>query len=150
MTESWGSYGTPWGMRLSDADRQQALDALGEHYAQGRLTREELDERSDAVWSAKTYGDLSPLFADLPGQPSPRHEGPRPRGPRGPRGWPGVRGLLVPVLVVLVVLTVIIHLPLVLLGLLLWFCIGRRVWHRQWHYRGHGPHDPQWQGRGSF
>ena len=56
-----------WGLRLGDADRQQALEVLGEHYAQGRLDRDELDERSDAVWTAKTHGDLSPLFADLPG-----------------------------------------------------------------------------------
>ncbi len=145
MSESWGSS---WAMRLSDADRQQALDTLGEHFAQGRLTRDELDERSDAVWSAKTHGDLSPIFADLPVQAPARPEG---RRPRGPRGWPAARGLLVPVLVVLVVLTVITHLPLVLLGLVLWFCIGRRVWHRHaqrdWPpgYRTQGAY---WHGQG--
>ena len=55
-------------LRISDADRQAAVDLLGEQYAVGRLTRDEFDERSDAVWSAKTQGDLAPVFADLPVQ----------------------------------------------------------------------------------
>ena len=53
-------------LRLSDADREAAVDLLGDQYALGRLTRDEFDERSDAVWSAKTQGDLAPVFADLP------------------------------------------------------------------------------------
>ena len=53
-------------LRISDADRASALDLLSEQYAQGRLDKDEFDERSDAVWSAKTQGDLAPVFADLP------------------------------------------------------------------------------------
>ena len=53
-------------LRISDADRETALDLLGEQYAVGRLDKDEFDERSDAVWSAKTQGDLAPVFADLP------------------------------------------------------------------------------------
>jgi uncharacterized membrane protein len=120
-------------LRLGDAERQQALDALGEHFAQGRLTREELDERSDAVWSAKTHGDLSPLFADLPVGRAPRPERSRMQGRPGPRPFPGpfLRPLLVPLFVVLVVLTVLTHLPLVLLAVALWFVLGHRRWHHQ-------------------
>ena len=89
---SWGpssgqSSGRSWGLRLGDVDRQQALEALGEHFAQGRLDRDELDERSDAVWSAKTQGDLAPIFADLP----VRATGPVPSpslAPHRPRWWP--------------------------------------------------------------
>ena len=44
-------------LRLSDADRESAMELLSEHYAIGRLTKDEFDERSDAVWSAKTQGD---------------------------------------------------------------------------------------------
>jgi hypothetical protein len=47
-------------LRISDADRATALDLLSEQYAIGRLDKEEFDERSDAVWSAKTQGDLAP------------------------------------------------------------------------------------------
>ena len=53
-------------LRIGDAEREASVAALGEHFAQGRLTREEYDERSDAVWSARTRGDLVPVFADLP------------------------------------------------------------------------------------
>ena len=41
-------------LRISDADRESAVDLLGEQYVLGRLTREEFDERSDVVWSART------------------------------------------------------------------------------------------------
>lgn len=53
-------------MRASDADRDQYASVLQDAYAQGRLTRDEYDERLDACMRAKTYGELSPLVADLP------------------------------------------------------------------------------------
>ena len=43
-------------LRLSDAERDQAAAALGEHYAQGRLTQEEHAERLDRIWAARTRG----------------------------------------------------------------------------------------------
>ena len=58
-------------LRISDADRATALDLLSEQYAVGRLDKDEFDERSDAVWSAKTQGDLAPVFADLPWRSPP-------------------------------------------------------------------------------
>ncbi|PXY32343.1 DUF1707 SHOCT-like domain-containing protein [Prauserella muralis] len=56
--------------RLSDAERQEALDALSEHVRTGRLDLVEFDERSAQVSSAKLRRDLEPLFADLP-EPKP-------------------------------------------------------------------------------
>ena len=53
-------------LRIGDRDRESAVAALGEHFAQGRLTKDEYDERSDAAWTARTAADLRPLFADLP------------------------------------------------------------------------------------
>lgn len=53
-------------MRASDADRDKYAAVLQEGYAQGRLTREEYEDRLDACMRAKTYGDLKPLIADLP------------------------------------------------------------------------------------
>ena len=53
-------------VRISDADREQAVTRLGEQAAEGRLSAEELDERTDAVLAARTHGELEPLFADLP------------------------------------------------------------------------------------
>src|SRR5271166_2363145 len=53
-------------MRVSDTERQAAVDRLAEHYADGRLDQAEFDERSGLAMSAKTRADLSALFADLP------------------------------------------------------------------------------------
>src|SRR3954451_4132263 len=53
------------GLRASDRDRDVALGVLAEGYAEGRLTREEYDERSSAATAAKTLGDLPELIVDL-------------------------------------------------------------------------------------
>jgi hypothetical protein len=55
-------------IRASDADRERVTARLREHFAEGRLTREELDERVAAALSAKTMGDLRGLMTDLPGE----------------------------------------------------------------------------------
>jgi len=54
-------------MRISDAERDQVSEVLREAAAEGRITLDELDERLDATYAAKTYADLEPLTADLPG-----------------------------------------------------------------------------------
>jgi len=82
-------------MRASDADRERATTRLREHFAEGRLTPDELDERITATLGAKTCGDLRRIMADLP-EPAPaaREAGrPRPDYParayrRGPRLLP--------------------------------------------------------------
>ena len=55
------------GIRASDEDRSRTAAALGEHYAAGRLTLEEFQERLDEVYAATTLSELDPLMADLPG-----------------------------------------------------------------------------------
>ncbi len=52
-------------MRASDADRDIVLRSLGEAYAEGRIDREEYDERADAVHAAKTLGELPRFLEDL-------------------------------------------------------------------------------------
>jgi hypothetical protein len=54
------------GMRASDADRDAATAALGEHFAQGRLTLDELSARLDVTLTATTHGELSQAAQDLP------------------------------------------------------------------------------------
>ena len=44
----------------------EALARLREHYAEGRLSSEELEERITATFNAKTFGDLRAVIADLP------------------------------------------------------------------------------------
>jgi hypothetical protein len=53
-------------MRVSDADRDQAAQVLREAAAQGRLSMDELDERLELAYAAKTYADLAPVTRDLP------------------------------------------------------------------------------------
>jgi hypothetical protein len=57
------------GIRASDAERDQAADAIREHYAAGRLTAEELSERLDAIYQARTVSQLAHLRRDLPELP---------------------------------------------------------------------------------
>jgi DNA-binding transcriptional ArsR family regulator len=54
------------GLRAGDADRDAAAAALAEHFAQGRLTLDELIARLDATLSASTYGELALAARDLP------------------------------------------------------------------------------------
>ncbi|MBB6174143.1 hypothetical protein HNR23_004203 [Nocardiopsis mwathae] len=53
-------------IRASDADRDRVAERLREALAEGRLTHEEHEERLDAVYRAKTVGELAPITADLP------------------------------------------------------------------------------------
>ncbi len=98
-------------IRVSDADRERVTARLRDHYAEGRLTESELDERVSAALSAKTFGDLRQLMVDLPGPapvpPQQSQQPPRPQvgGPpwvvyrRGPRLLPLILLVLLAALV---------------------------------------------------
>lgn len=53
-------------LRASDQDRDRVADVLRAAAADGRLTLNELDERLDQLYRAKTYGELEPVVGDLP------------------------------------------------------------------------------------
>ena len=53
-------------LRVSDAERDVVLRTLGDHAAVGRLTLDELEERSGRALVAKTRGELAALTTDLP------------------------------------------------------------------------------------
>lgn len=57
--------------RVSDAERDAVIAALGEHASVGRLTPEEFDDRSSRALVAKTRGDLDALTTDLPDGDAP-------------------------------------------------------------------------------
>jgi hypothetical protein len=160
----------PRELRIGDAERTQAAQELGEHYAQGRLTTEEHHERLDRIWEARTRTELAPIFRDLPGStyaapasyPSARMPGvgseaagtsstptwagnrPVDWGQRRPiarrrGGFPIILRILLAILLIGVVLA---HLPLILLGVLVWFVLVHKgggrprrhagMQHRRW------------------
>jgi hypothetical protein len=58
-------------LRISDADRERTATDLARARAEGRLTLEELSQRLDLVYAAKTQTELEPLTSDLPALPDP-------------------------------------------------------------------------------
>jgi hypothetical protein len=117
--------------RIGDVEREAALTALGEHYAAGRLTKDEYDERSDLALRARTHADLTPLFGDLPHAPStPGASARDTRRPVQHAPWQNLP--LLPILAAGAVLVAVISgawwVLFILAGIL---CCGpRRHWHR--------------------
>jgi Domain of unknown function (DUF1707)/2TM domain len=76
-------------LRASDADRERFVEALRQHHVEGRITAEELSERSGRAYAARTLGDLDALATDLPPTrppAAPTTSGPgRPPSPDLPR-----------------------------------------------------------------
>ena len=52
-------------LRASDADRERVAAVLSTAYAEGRLTRDEHDERLDQLLQAKTFDELVSITGDL-------------------------------------------------------------------------------------
>lgn len=55
-------------LRASDTDRERVAELLRAAAGHGRITLDELEERLEAVYAAKTYGELVPITADLPAE----------------------------------------------------------------------------------
>jgi hypothetical protein len=78
---------TGYNLRVGDADREATAAQLREHYADGRLTLDELNERLDQTFAAKTKADLNTVMRDLPQTAPPGSGG------YGQTGWqPGWQG----------------------------------------------------------
>lgn len=81
----------PHALRIGDAERDAAAADLGEHYAAGRLTLDELNERLESVFAARTYGQLARIMADLPG-PGRLGRFAEPQPPVSGYGWTATGG----------------------------------------------------------
>jgi hypothetical protein len=77
----------PDDIRIGDTERDAATAALHDHFAAGRLDRDELDQRLDSALAAKTRGDLRAVQRDLPG-PSALADPAPTRSPSGPMFGP--------------------------------------------------------------
>jgi hypothetical protein len=77
-----GREADPSRWRVSDKERHAVAEALREAAGEGRIDLNELEERLEATYAAKTYADLVPLTSDLP---APHRPGatvvPRPAAP---------------------------------------------------------------------
>lgn len=120
-------------LRVGDAERNEVIEALSQHYSAGRLDQAELDERLGRASSAKTGADLTGILTDLP----PLVSSPPAAPPRPLR-----TAMWVAVALVLIVLAVpwrlgpwgwwFPHPPLFLVGLVflaVWMRSRRRRWH---------------------
>jgi hypothetical protein len=133
-------------IRLSDAERDAAAADLGEHFASGRLTAEEHDERLDQIWAARTRSEIAPIFRDLPSAYAGVAAAPTRAASyerywnAGPRmTWRRLPAPLLVVLALVVTLTVLTHLPFVLVGLAVWWFVAARHRGHRWH-RTQGAH----------
>ena len=116
-------------LRISDRDRRRALASLNRQHARGRIDAEELAERRDAATTARTWGDLAPVFADL----GPRDPGYSRTWRRGPFPFP-----LLPLLVLAIIFAATGHalwIPVIVLAVVLLVLAPWR--RRHWHGRGH-------------
>jgi hypothetical protein len=66
-----GSHGDRL-LRASDDDRERVAEVLRQAAGDGRLTLAELQDRLEALYAAKTYGELEPVVSDLPSVRLPR------------------------------------------------------------------------------
>ena len=71
-------------LRAAHADREHAIDMLKTAFADGRLTKDELDTRAGQALTAQTYAELTALTADIPAPPAARP----PRQPARPQNRP--------------------------------------------------------------
>lgn len=62
----------PASLRISDDDRHQVAEVLRKAAGEGRIDLDELEERLEATYRARTYGELVPITVDLPTSPPAR------------------------------------------------------------------------------
>jgi Domain of unknown function (DUF1707) len=132
LLRTLGLTGTGSGLRASDAERERAVETLRRHHADGRLTTDELEERTERAYAATTLGDLDQLFRDLPRIRAPQGE----RRPRRIWMWPPA--VAVPIVAALVAIAAVTSTHLLWLAwplmLFLWLRFVRRG--HWWRSRG--------------
>jgi hypothetical protein len=127
-------------MKASDADRDEVVAALSEHFQAGRLTTDELEDRTGRALSARTLGELDVLMSDLPRRPQakPVAEG----SPR--RAGLATVAMIAPVLVLLAVVALVVgygtdhHATGIWVVIPIALIVARRLGRRQFPRRG-GP-----------
>ncbi len=116
-------FDTDASLRAGDAEREQVADRLRRSHAEGRLDVEELQDRLERCYAAKTVGELRGLVVDLPGEHPVRERA---------SGRPSLRRLplfpIVPLLLTILVISAISHGHVLLVLLPLFFLARILVW----------------------
>lgn len=118
-------------LRAADADREHVAERLRRAAGEGRILAEELEERLEAVFAARTYGELDAVVADLPGSTPAR---PRERSRSLALPHPALIVALVfllPVLLALLIAAVVVMATLFAAWAMVlaagWWLFGRRL-----------------------
>lgn len=74
-------------MRAGDEDRDRTIAVLREAFAEGRLSDVEFQGRMEQATTARTFGDLAPLTADLPAAAAAPAAVVAPRDEEQPQDW---------------------------------------------------------------
>ncbi|CAM3619759.1 DUF1707 domain-containing protein [Kibdelosporangium persicum] len=135
-------------IRVGDAEREEALQALGDHMSAGRLDIDEYGERTARVAASKTRGELLELFRDLPdpkpaffpqvkvhAQALPATAAPAPRRWSTSRAALKAYAALIPVVWVATALLFLfaVRNPFVFLLPVFVMIAGARIWGEEWH-----------------
>jgi len=123
-------------VRIGDAERDRAIASLGDHFAAGRLTAEEFDQRMDQALKARFNEDLEPLFADLPRTVEPDAQSNSNRRPDLHLAWSAMLWMAPLIVIFAVVAAVVLSAPW-LVWIFLWvFLITGLFRRRQRYYYG--------------
>jgi hypothetical protein len=120
-------------MRIGDAERDRAIASLGDHFAAGRLTAEEFDQRMDQALKARFNEDLEPLFADLPRTVEPDVQSNSNRRPDLHLAWSAMLWLAPLIVIFAVVAAVVLSAPW-LVWVFLWVFLITGLFRRRRRY----------------
>jgi len=125
-------------LRVGDAEREAAGDALRAHYVKGRIDADEFQYRLERCLTARTYADLDALFTDLPGPEGPRRPAWHARR-LGRHPWPFP---LVPIAIIAIIAVSLGHVPFIVFPLVFFFVVKPIMWGGYGGWHG----GPRWRG----
>ena len=131
--ESKPAQKTP--LRIGDTERDSAISELGDHFAAGRLSTEEFEQRVDQAIKARFNDDLEPLFVDLPRTAEPTLESRSNPQPDAHLAWSPVLWFAPLLVVCAVVAAVILSAPW-LVWMFLWVFLITGFFRRRRRYFG--------------
>ena len=122
-------------LRIGDAERDRAIAALGDHFAAGRLSTEEFEQRMDQAIKARYNDDLEPLFVDLPRTAEPTHGAEVAASGRMPLAWSAMFWLAPLLVICAVVAAVVLSAPW-LVWIFLWMFLITGLFRHRRRYVG--------------